>query len=130
MRDERPAWTVAGVEGIQDGPVTAADRVDGLDVGVPVQGVEREPVHGAVQAVAVRDLRQGAVLTLIGVALGSGLAFLLSPVLRSQLVGVNPRDPVVFLAVPVLLSAVSLLACYVPARRAAQTHPLSALRQE
>jgi predicted permease len=75
-------------------------------------------------------LRQGAALTLIGVALGSGLALLLSPVLRSQLVGVNPRDPVVFLSVPLLLSTVSLLACYVPARRAARTHPLSALRQE
>jgi len=75
-------------------------------------------------------LRQGAMLTLIGVALGSGLALLLSPVLRSQLVGVNPRDPVVFLAVPLLLSTISLLACYAPARRAAQTHPLGALRQE
>jgi hypothetical protein len=65
VRDERPAGAVAGVEGIQDGPVAAADRVDGLDVGVPVQGVEREPVHGAVQAVAVRDLRQGAVRPLL-----------------------------------------------------------------
>ncbi|HXA06864.1 MAG TPA: ABC transporter permease [Bryobacteraceae bacterium] len=75
-------------------------------------------------------LGQGAALVLIGVALGSGLGVLLSPLLRSQLVGVNPRDPGVFLAVPLLLSTVSLLACYVPARRAARTHPLSALRQE
>ncbi|MBZ5591210.1 MAG: ABC transporter permease [Acidobacteriia bacterium] len=75
-------------------------------------------------------LRQGAALTLIGVALGSGLAILISPVLRSQLVGVNPRDPLVFLAVPILLSGVSLLACYVPARRAAHVQPVSALRQE
>jgi macrolide transport system ATP-binding/permease protein len=75
-------------------------------------------------------LRQGASLTMIGVVVGSGLALVLSPVLQGQLVGVNPRDPMVFLAVPLLLSAVSLLACYVPARRAARTHPLNALRQE
>jgi ABC-type antimicrobial peptide transport system permease subunit len=75
-------------------------------------------------------LRQGARLTMIGVALGSALALVLSPVLQGQLVGVNPRDPMVFLAVPLLLSTVSLLACYVPAHRAARTHPLSALRQE
>jgi ABC-type antimicrobial peptide transport system permease subunit len=75
-------------------------------------------------------LRQGAGLTMIGVALGSALALVLSPVLQGQLVGVNPRDPMVFLAVPLLLSTVSLLACYVPAHRAARTHPLSALRQE
>jgi putative ABC transport system permease protein len=67
---------------------------------------------------------------MIGVVLGSGLSLLLTPVLQGQLVGVNPRDPMVFLAVPLLLSTVSLLACYVPARRAAGTHPLSALRQE
>jgi macrolide transport system ATP-binding/permease protein len=75
-------------------------------------------------------LRQGAALTLIGVALGSGLSLLLTPLLRSQLVGVGPRDPVVFLAVPLLLATVSLLASYVPARRAARIQPLSALRQE
>jgi predicted permease len=75
-------------------------------------------------------LRQGMILTLIGVALGSGAAILLSPVLQSQLVGVNPRDPLVFLAVFLLLSGISLLACYVPARRAAQVQPLSALRHE
>jgi putative ABC transport system permease protein len=75
-------------------------------------------------------LGQGAALVLIGVALGSGLGVLLSPLLRSQLVGVNPRDPGVFVVVPLLLSTVSLMACYVPARRAARTHPLTALRQE
>ena len=75
-------------------------------------------------------LKQGAGLSLIGVALGSGAAILLTPVLQSQLVGVNPRDPLVFLTVPLLLCGVSLLACYVPARRAAQVEPLNALRHE
>ncbi|HEV3196685.1 MAG TPA: FtsX-like permease family protein, partial [Bryobacteraceae bacterium] len=75
-------------------------------------------------------LRQGAVLSLTGVALGLGLALSAAPVLRSQLVGVSPRDLSVFLAVPLLLAGVSLMACYVPARRAASIEPLTALREE
>jgi putative ABC transport system permease protein len=75
-------------------------------------------------------LRQGTGLIVTGTLLGVGLALLLSPLLGSQLVGVNPRDPLVFLSVPLLLGSVSLLACYVPARRAANIQPLSALRQE
>ena len=75
-------------------------------------------------------LRQGAALSLVGVGLGFVAAIVLSPVLKSQLVGVNPRDPLVFVAVPLLLTGVSLLACYMPARRAAQVQPLRALRHE
>jgi putative ABC transport system permease protein len=75
-------------------------------------------------------LRQGAVFTAIGVGVGLALALALSPVIGSQLVDHNPRDPVVFTAVPVLLAAVSLLASFVPARRAARIDPLSALRHE
>jgi macrolide transport system ATP-binding/permease protein len=75
-------------------------------------------------------LRQGAVLTLSGVALGLGLALPVAPLLRSQLVGVSPWDLSVFLAVPLLLAGVSLMACYVPARRAAGIRPLNALREE
>jgi putative ABC transport system permease protein len=75
-------------------------------------------------------LRQGGALILTGLALGLGLAVLLAPALRSLLVGVSPWDPAVFLAVPLLLTAVSLLACYAPARRAARVQPLDALRNE
>jgi len=75
-------------------------------------------------------LRQGAVLILTGVAVGLGLALALAPVLQSQLVGVGPRDLSVFLGVPLVLTGVSLLACYVPARRAASVEPLTALREE
>jgi hypothetical protein len=59
--DEGAAGAVPGVEGLQDGAVAAADRVDGVDVGVAVQGAERQPVDRGVQAVAVGDLGEGAV---------------------------------------------------------------------
>jgi putative ABC transport system permease protein len=48
----------------------------------------------------------------------------------SLLVGVSSRDPFVFIVVTLILAAVSLLACYVPARRAARVDPLLALRQD
>ena len=75
-------------------------------------------------------LRQGMWLTVIGAAIGLALALLASRLLGSLLVGVSARDPGVYIAVPLLLAAVSLLACYVPARRAARIDPLLALRQD
>lgn len=81
-------------------------------------------------AVARLVLRQGMVLTLSGMAIGLTLTLLASPLLTSLLAGVSARDPWVYLSVPLILAAISLLACYLPARRAARIDPLLALRQE
>ena len=67
---------------------------------------------------------------LVGIALGSAGALALTRMLAALLYGVKPMDPVTFVAVPILLLAVALLASYVPARRATGIKPISALRME
>jgi ABC-type antimicrobial peptide transport system permease subunit len=75
-------------------------------------------------------VREGAVLTAVGAAAGLTLSFLLGKALAGMLFGVSGNDPVVFLAAPAVLTAVSLVACYLPARRAARIDPMIALRYE
>jgi putative ABC transport system permease protein len=75
-------------------------------------------------------LGQGLGLTLIGVAFGIAGALALARVLSTLLYGISATDPVTFGAVAATLSAVALLACYVPARRAMRVDPMVALRYE
>jgi predicted lysophospholipase L1 biosynthesis ABC-type transport system permease subunit len=63
-------------------------------------------------------------LTLIGLVIGLAGALALTRLLGSLLFGISPRDPVTLAAVAVVLSAVALLACYIPARRAAGVDPM------
>lgn len=75
-------------------------------------------------------LREGLVLTLAGLGVGLALATITARLLSSLLYEVSAFDPVIFTIAPLVLAAASLLACYLPARRATKVLPLSALRTE
>jgi predicted permease len=75
-------------------------------------------------------LRQGAQLVAAGLLFGLAGAWLLTRVMTHMLVGVSPSDPLTYLSVAALLSFVTLLACWIPARRAMRVDPMVALRYE
>ena len=69
-------------------------------------------------------------MALIGTGIGLVVALAATRVMSSLLFGVSTTDPVIFVAVPLVLTAVALLASYFPARRAARVDPVVALRAE
>ncbi len=75
-------------------------------------------------------LRQGLVLTLIAIVLGWPAAWMLSRLAASFLYGIQPHDIFTFAVVPPFLIAIALVACWIPARRAASIDPMKALRTE
>jgi putative ABC transport system permease protein len=81
-------------------------------------------------SVAAQIVQQGGVVALAGIVAGLAAALGGSQVIASLLYGVSPRDPVVFAATTIMLLAVALVACWLPARRAARLSPLEALRTD
>ena len=82
-------------------------------------------------------MRRGAALAGIGVAVGTVAALLVTRLMASvslekssMIYGVHPWDPITMIGVIAILTSVALLACYVPARRAASVDPMRALRSE
>src|SRR5262249_55548839 len=73
---------------------------------------------------------RGVVLTAIGLVIGVGGAIGLTRLMKSMLYGIGERDPLTMGAVAIALAIVSVLACYVPSRRATKVDPLVALRYE
>jgi ABC-type antimicrobial peptide transport system permease subunit len=100
--------------------VSQRTREIGIRMGL---GAQRRDVFEMVVA-------QGFKLTLIGLAIGIAGALALTRFLSSLLYGVKPTDPLTFIGVSVLLAAVALLACYIPASRAVRVDPMVALRYE
>jgi ABC-type antimicrobial peptide transport system permease subunit len=75
-------------------------------------------------------LRSGLTVTAIGLAAGLGLSLAVSHALASFLIGVTPTDAPTYIGVSALLGVVAVLACLIPARRAARIDPMRALREE
>ena len=75
-------------------------------------------------------VRHGLFLTGVGLVIGIGAAVGAAQLLSSLLYGIAPTDPPTFIGVALLLCAVVLLACYIPARRAMRVDPMVALRYE
>jgi putative ABC transport system permease protein len=75
-------------------------------------------------------LRQSGLPVVVGVLAGLAMAAALTPLLSGLLYGVRPSDPLTYGAISLVLAAVGILACYIPARRATKVDPMIALRCE
>ncbi len=109
-----------GIYGVISYVVTQQTREMGIRLAL---GAEESRVAGMV-------LKQGGLLAGIGIALGLAGAFGLTRLMEALLFGVSTTDPLTFTVVPLVLAAVTLLASWLPARRAARTDPVEALRAE
>jgi putative ABC transport system permease protein len=109
-----------GLYGVLAYVVTQRKREIGVRVAL---GAQRSDVLRLV-------VQQGMRLAIVGVALGLVGAWALTRVLQNLLYEITPTDPVTYLVVTSALCFVALLACYLPARRAARVNPMEALRYE
>jgi putative ABC transport system permease protein len=112
--------SAVGIFGVMNHSVTLRTREIGLRMALGAQPGE----------VLRLILKQGFLLTVIGIAIGLAGALALTRVLSSLLFGVGSTDPATFGAIVLLLAFVSLIACYLPARRATRVDPLTALRYD
>jgi predicted permease len=111
---------IIGLYGIMSYSISRRTREIGIRIALGAQ-------IGAVQRLIVR---QGMLLTAVALVLGVPAALVLAKFSSSFLYGVHPHDLVTFLTVPLFLLGVALVACWIPARRAARVDPQSALRYE
>ena len=109
-----------GVYGVLSFLVSRQTRDLGIRIAL---GAQRRDVFWLV-------IKEGAALCLAGVALGVLGAMAVARWLASELYGVSPTDPATYGSVAVVVSLVTLLACYVPTRRAMSVDPLVALREQ
>ena len=109
-----------GIYGVISFSVARRAKEFGLRIAL---GAQHKDVIGLV-------MKQGALLTLLGVVVGICASFALTRLMASLLFGVQPTDALTFVSVPLLLAAVALSASFIPAQRASKVSPMEALRHE
>jgi putative ABC transport system permease protein len=114
------ALGVTGIYGVLSYFVAQRTREIGIRVAL---GAQRSSVFGLV-------LMEGAKMSGLGIVIGIIAALALTRLMRSLLYGIGTNDPLTFLGVVIVIAVVTLLACYIPARRAMRVDPMVALRYE
>jgi putative ABC transport system permease protein len=114
------ALAIVGIYGVMSYLVTQRTHEIGVRMAL---GAHRRDVVGLF-------LRQGAMLALMGIVIGLAGSLAVLRTISSLLFGVTASDPATFSFVSLLLASVTLLACFIPARRATKIDPMSALRYE
>jgi predicted permease len=111
---------VVGIYGVMSYTVARQTR----DIGIRLAlGAQKTDIHKLV-------LGRGAMLAVAGIVIGLAISFWLTRLMAGLLFNVSTTDPATFVAISMLLLAVAILACYIPARKAVKVDPLIALRYE
>ena len=111
---------IVGIYGVLSFLVSKRTREIGIRIAL---GAQRRDVLWLV-------MKEGAKFSFAGIVLGLAGAFLVSRLLSSELFGITPMDPITYIGVAGVMTVVTLLACYIPTRRAMRVDPLIALRYE
>ncbi len=112
--------TAIGLYGVISYSVAQRTREMGIRIALGAQ-------RGSILRMVVRE---GALLATMGAGAGMAASLLATRLIRGLLYGIGVTDPATFVAVPLLLTAVALVASYVPARRATRVDPMMVLREE